>query len=41
VTQAGLDALDADDSLRVLVEKTLCAACDRSAEMAAQARREG
>jgi pyrroline-5-carboxylate reductase len=41
VTQAGLDALDADDSLRVLVEKTLCAARDRSAEMAAQARREG
>jgi pyrroline-5-carboxylate reductase len=41
VTQAGLDALDAGDSLRLLVEKTLRAARDRSAEMAAQARREG
>ena len=41
VTQAGLDALDADDSLRLLLEKTLRAARDRSAEMAAEARREG
>src|SRR5688572_456839 len=41
VTQAGLDALDAGDSLRVLVEKTLHAARDRSAEMAAEARFKG
>jgi pyrroline-5-carboxylate reductase len=41
VTQAGLDALDEGDSLRLLVEKTLRAARDRSAEMAAEARREG
>lgn len=41
VTQAGLDALDESDSLRRLVEKTLLAARDRSAEMAAEARRNG
>ena len=41
VTQAGLDALDDGDSLRMLVEKTLTAARDRSAEMAAEARRKG
>ena len=40
-TQAGLDALDEGDSLRTLLEKTLRAASDRSAEMAAEARREG
>jgi len=40
-TQAGLDALDADDGLRRLVGKTLRAARDRSAEMAAEARRDG
>lgn len=40
-TQAGLDALDAGDSLRLLMEKTLRAARDRSAEMAEQARRKG
>jgi pyrroline-5-carboxylate reductase len=40
-TQAGLDALDEGDSLRRLVEKTLRAARDRSAEMAAEARRKG
>jgi pyrroline-5-carboxylate reductase len=38
VTQAGLDALDRGDSLRLLVERTLRAARDRSAEMAAEAR---
>lgn len=41
VTQAGLDALDEDGALRVLLEKTLRAARDRSAEMAAQARSKG
>ena len=41
VTQAGLDALDRSDSLRMLVEQTLRAARDRSAEMAAAARRKG
>lgn len=41
VTQAGLDALDEDDALRRLVVKTLRAARDRSAEMAAQARGSG
>jgi pyrroline-5-carboxylate reductase len=41
VTQAGLDAIDEGDSLYLLVEKTLRAARDRSAEMAAEARREG
>ena len=41
VTQAGLDALDEGDSLRLLVEKTLRVARDRSAEMAAEARSEG
>jgi pyrroline-5-carboxylate reductase len=41
VTQAGLDALDEGDSLRLLVEKTLRAARDRSAEMAAEARSKG
>jgi pyrroline-5-carboxylate reductase len=41
VTQAGLDALDEGGSLRALLEKTLRAARDRSAEMATQARREG
>ena len=38
-TQAGLDALDEGDRLRALLEKTLRAARDRSAEMAAEARR--
>lgn len=41
VTQAGLDALDEGDSLRKLLEQTLRAARDRSAEMAAEARRKG
>ena len=41
VTQAGLDALDDGDSLRQLLEKTLRAARDRSAEMAAEARCKG
>jgi pyrroline-5-carboxylate reductase len=41
VTQAGLHALDRDDSLRQLVAATLRAARDRSAEMAAAARGEG
>lgn len=41
VTQAGLDALDEGDSLRRLVTKTLRSARDRSAEMAAEARRKG
>ncbi len=41
VTQRGLDVLDEDDSLRLLVGKTLRAARDRSAEMAAEARRKG
>ena len=40
VTQAGLDALDEDEALRRLVGKTLRAARDRSAEMAAEARGE-
>jgi pyrroline-5-carboxylate reductase len=40
-TQAGLAQLDAGDSLRVTLEKTLRAARDRSAELAAEARREG
>jgi len=40
-TQSGLDALDEDDLLRRLIEKTLRAARDRSAEMAAEARRKG
>lgn len=40
-TQAGLDALDEGDSLRRLVERTLRAARDRSAEMAAEARGKG
>lgn len=39
VTQAGLDALDQGDSLRRLIQVTLRAARDRSAEMAAEARR--
>ena len=38
-TQAGLDALDEGDALPRLLEKTLRAARDRSAEMAAEARR--
>ena len=38
-TQAGLDVLDEDDALRALLEKTLRAARDRSAAMAAEARR--
>lgn len=37
-TQAGLDALDADDALARLVAATLTAASDRSAEMARAAR---
>jgi pyrroline-5-carboxylate reductase len=41
VTQAGLDALDEGDSLEQLIEKTLRAARDRSAEMATEARRQG
>jgi pyrroline-5-carboxylate reductase len=41
VTQAGLDTLDADDALARLVNATLGAARDRSAEMAAEARRKG
>jgi len=41
VTQAGLDALDEGDSLRAILLKTLRAARDRSAEMAAEARRKG
>jgi pyrroline-5-carboxylate reductase len=41
VTQAGLDALDEGDSLRLLVERTLRAARHRSAEMAAEARGKG
>ena len=41
VTQAGLDALDEGDSLNAIVEKTLRAARNRSAEMAADARRDG
>ena len=40
VTQAGLDALDEGEALRRLVGKTLRAARDRSAEMAAEARGE-
>lgn len=40
VTQAGLDVLDSG-GLRALVGKTLRAARDRSAEMAAEARRKG
>ena len=38
VTQAGLDRLDQDDALGKLVEATLRAARDRSAQMAAEAR---
>jgi pyrroline-5-carboxylate reductase len=41
VTQAGLDALDADEALARLVTATLRAARDRSAEMAAEARTNG
>lgn len=41
VTQAGLDALDDGDALRNLIERTLRAARDRSAAMAAEARRIG
>ncbi len=41
VTQAGLDALDDGDRLTALIEETLRAARDRSAEMAAAARSEG
>jgi len=37
-TQAGLDVLDADEALAVLVKATLQAASDRSAEMALAAR---
>lgn len=40
-TQAGLDALDQGDALRALLVKTLRAARDRSAEMAAEARGKG
>ena len=40
-TQAGLAVLDDGDSLRLLVEKTLRAARDRSEELAAEARRKG
>ena len=41
VTQAGLDALDQGDALGRLIEATLRAARDRSAEMAAGARDQG
>jgi len=41
VTQAGLDTLDDGDALRRLVARTLRAARDRSAEMAADARGNG
>ncbi len=41
VTQAGLDALDEGDSLARLLARTLRAARDRSAQMAAEARRDG
>jgi pyrroline-5-carboxylate reductase len=41
VTQAGLDALDADEALSRLITATLRAARDRSAEMAAEARSNG
>ena len=41
VTQAGLDALDEGDALRGLIDKTLRAARDRSAEMAAEAKGNG
>lgn len=37
-TQKGLDVLDQDQALKRLIEATLCAARDRNAEMAAQAR---
>lgn len=40
-TQAGLDALDEGQALRALLENTLRAARDRSAEMAAEARSKG
>jgi pyrroline-5-carboxylate reductase len=40
-TQAGLEALDEGDALRLLLEKTLRAARDRSAELAANARGKG
>lgn len=40
-TQAGLDVLDRDDALARLVDATLRAAADRSAEMAAEARSKG
>jgi pyrroline-5-carboxylate reductase len=40
-TRAGLDVLDQDRALAVLVEATLRAARDRSAEMAAEARAKG
>jgi pyrroline-5-carboxylate reductase len=41
VTQAGLDALDHANALSKVVERTLRAARDRSAEMAAEARARG
>jgi len=41
VTQAGLDALDEGEALARLIHRTLRAARDRSAEMAAQARAPG
>ena len=41
VTQAGLEALDDGARLPALLKKTLRAACDRSAEMSREARREG
>jgi len=41
VTQAGLDALDHGDALGTVIEATLRAARDRSAEMAAAARAQG
>jgi pyrroline-5-carboxylate reductase len=41
VTQAGLDTLDQGGALGALIEATLRSARDRSAKMAAEARREG
>jgi len=41
VTQAGLDVLDDGDALRALFDRTLRAARDRSAAMAAEARGKG
>ena len=40
-TEAGLKALDQGNALRMLLERTLRAARDRGAELAAEARRKG